>query len=630
MVPSQRYCTKCGAANQAQDAFCFACGQALQVPTASQQYTIAGSATNTSTGLLTPNLLLKQRYRILGPVGKGGFGAVYKAEDIQLGNRLLAVKEMGQSSLSQQEIMEAAENFKREAHILAALKHPNLPSIYDHFSEVGRWYLVMDFIEGETLEEHLTKEPEGHLSVEETLQIGIQLCIVLSYLHSRQPPIIFRDLKPANIMVTPEGHLYLIDFGIARHFKPGQTRDTIAFGSAGYAAPEQYGKAQTTARSDIYSLGATLHQLLTGIDPSHTPFQFTSLQLQSQPIPPGLEPLILQMLDMNESKRPASMIAVKQELQSISTQQTAGQVNIPQPGTLAQTVTRDASLLPQARTSPPGSHQQMGTPKIAASHYLKAKRYQEALAAFEQAIRLDPDDASIYNGKGLVLRELKRSQEALAAYERAIRLDPNYAEAYFNKGNVLDDLEHYEEALAAYEQAIRLDPNDADFYNNMGQVLYELRSYEEALAACEQAIRLDPDDAVANNTYGDVLSELGFYEEALAAYDQSIRLNPNNAAVHNDRGYVLDQLGHYKEALAACEQAIHLDSNFADAYFNKGIVLYQLKRYHEALESFDEAIQRDPDNEYLWQSKGNTLKRLRWSEEAHEAYERARQLGYHE
>src|SRR5712691_5803209 len=135
MVPSQRYCSKCGAANQAQDAFCFACGQALQVPTASQQYTIAGSATNTSTGLLTPNLLLKQRYRILGPVGKGGFGAVYKAEDIQLGNRLLAVKEMGQSSLSQQEIMEAAENFKREAHILAALKHPNLPSIYDHFSE---------------------------------------------------------------------------------------------------------------------------------------------------------------------------------------------------------------------------------------------------------------------------------------------------------------------------------------------------------------------------------------------------------------------------------------------------------------------------------------------------------------
>src|SRR5436190_15185225 len=120
MVPPQRYCTRCGAAHQAQDAFCFACGQALQVSTASQQYPIAGSATNTSTALLTPNILLKQRYRIIGLLGKGGFGAVYKTEDIQLGNRLLAVKEMGQSSLSQQEIMEAAENFKSEALLLAA------------------------------------------------------------------------------------------------------------------------------------------------------------------------------------------------------------------------------------------------------------------------------------------------------------------------------------------------------------------------------------------------------------------------------------------------------------------------------------------------------------------------------
>jgi serine/threonine protein kinase len=165
MVPSQRFCTKCGAANQAQDAFCFACGHPLQVTTTSQQYPIAASATNTSTGLLTPHLLLKQRYRIIGTVGKGGFGAVYKAEDIQLGNRLLAVKEMSQSSLNPQEITEAAVNLKREAHLLAALKHPNLPSIYEHFSEAGRWYLVMDFIEGETLEEHAKKDPQGHLSV---------------------------------------------------------------------------------------------------------------------------------------------------------------------------------------------------------------------------------------------------------------------------------------------------------------------------------------------------------------------------------------------------------------------------------------------------------------------------------
>src|SRR5438552_4155992 len=153
MVSSHRYCTACGAANEAYDAFCFACGRPLRATLPSQQYPVVGSANSAHTGLLTPHLLLKQRYRISSQVGKDGFSAVYKVEDIQFGNRLLAVKEMSQSGLSPQEIVEATDAFKREALLLAGLKHPHLPSIYDHFSEAGRWHLVMDFIEGETLDE---------------------------------------------------------------------------------------------------------------------------------------------------------------------------------------------------------------------------------------------------------------------------------------------------------------------------------------------------------------------------------------------------------------------------------------------------------------------------------------------
>ncbi len=332
--------------------------------------------------------------------------------------------------MSPQEIIEATENFKREALLLAGLTHPNLPSIYDHFSEAGRWYLVMDFIEGETLEERLNKEPEGRLSVEEAQRIGIQLCTVLGYLHGRQPPIIFRDLKPANIMMTPDGHLYLIDFGIARHFKPGQAKDTIAFGSPGYAAPEQYGKAQTTARSDIYSLGANLHQLLTGIDPSQTPFQFAPLQQQGRPTPPGLESLIMQMLEMNESKRPDSMITIKQQLQSIDAQLQTGQINALQAGISTQPGAAWYSPPPPTQTRSASAIQHPFVPKKAGSIYLNTKRYQEALLAFEQAIQLDPNDAVIYNGKGLALSNLNRYGEALAAYEQAIRLDPNITTPY--------------------------------------------------------------------------------------------------------------------------------------------------------------------------------------------------------
>ncbi|GAC1623280.1 MAG: hypothetical protein NVS4B7_14590 [Ktedonobacteraceae bacterium] len=249
-------------------------------------------------------------------------GAVYRAEDTHLGNRLVAVKEMRQSGMTPQEITEATNAFQSEAYMLAALQHPNLPSIYEHFYDVGleRWYLVMTFIEGDTLEDHLGKARSGHLPVKEVLDIGIQLCTVLGYLHTHQPPIIFRDLKPANVMLTNTGHLYLIDFGIARHFKVGQAKDTIVLGSPGYAAPEQHGKAQTSPGADIYSLGVTLHQLLTGNDPSQTPFRFARLRQYDQSIPPDFEILIMQMLDMDVNKRPPSMASVKQILQHAAQQ----------------------------------------------------------------------------------------------------------------------------------------------------------------------------------------------------------------------------------------------------------------------------------------------------------------------
>jgi serine/threonine protein kinase len=272
-------------------------------------------------------MTLNDRYHILEQVGQGGFGSVYKATDSNFGGRLVAIKEMEQKGLSPQEIAEAATGFKRETLMLANLRDPHLPRIYDHFSDSGRWYLVMDYIEGQTLDDYMQAFPRNpstgnrHLAVPEVLDIGFQLCDVLDYLHTRQPPIIFRDLKPANIMLTPEKHLYLIDFGIARHFKPGQIKDTIPLGSPGYAAPEQYGKVQTTPRADIYSLGVILHQLLTGDDPANTPFLLAPLSSGNDPALAKLALLVKRMTEMDERHRPASAAAVKDELQQIKTGQ---------------------------------------------------------------------------------------------------------------------------------------------------------------------------------------------------------------------------------------------------------------------------------------------------------------------
>ncbi len=326
------FCDQCGAANPPHARFCTVCGQPLRQRTVEQKSALDAPITFASLPALpvvpqesparTQNKLLKGRYRILTQVGSGGYGDVYKAADGEFGDRLVAIKEMSQKGLNPHETAEATEAFKREAFLLAGLTHPNLPSIYDYFTEHGRWYLVMSFIEGETLETYLGRAKGGYLPVEKVLQIGIQLAAVLSYLHTRRPPIIFRDLKPSNIMRTPDGGIYLIDFGIARHFKQGQTKDTIALGSPGYAAPEQYGRAQSTPQTDVYSLGATLHQLLTGSDPSHSPFSYVPLEL---PQYPQLSILVMCMLDMDTKKRPASMGNIRRELQRIATGRTHGQ-----------------------------------------------------------------------------------------------------------------------------------------------------------------------------------------------------------------------------------------------------------------------------------------------------------------
>ena len=320
--PLKRYCPACGAANeyaQGEDARCFACDAPLDL--APSTSIVAGER-------LAPGDLLQDRYRIVNQVGTGGYGAVYRAQDTQDGDKAVAIKAIHLRGLKPQEAIEATDTFNREVSLLTGLAHPNLPRVYDHFTDTAHWFLVMDFIEGETLEDyirHTTKT--GQMPLSEVVEIGIQLCTVLEYLHTRQPSIIFRDVKPANIMRMKRGHLYLIDFGIARRHKPGQRKDTIALGSPGYAAPEQYGRAQTTAQADIYSLGVTLHQFLTGHDPAETPFHLPKLDSFHLSLPPKLIALIERMLDLDASKRPESMAKVKQALQEVA----AAQMRAPDP-----------------------------------------------------------------------------------------------------------------------------------------------------------------------------------------------------------------------------------------------------------------------------------------------------------
>src|SRR6266700_1739076 len=302
MASEELFCEKCGAANAPLARFCQHCASPLPV--------------TQTTGALPEQTLLIGRYQLVSRIGQGGMGAVYKAIDTRIDDRFVAIKEMSKAGLPAAGLEEAEAAFEREARLLGKLLHPNLPRIHDHFTENDRSYLVMDFIDGETLEEYLDKRGHDPLPIERVLDWAEQLCDVLSYLHNHQPPIIFRDLKPANVMISESGHIFLIDFGIARLFKPGQSHDTVALGSPGYAAPEQYGKAQSTPRSDLYSLGALIHCLLTGDDPSERPFFFRPASQANPAVPPGIDALLRRMLEMDAGRRPASAQEVLQALRN--------------------------------------------------------------------------------------------------------------------------------------------------------------------------------------------------------------------------------------------------------------------------------------------------------------------------
>ncbi len=209
---------------------------------------------------------VRAEYRIIGLIGRGGMGAVYRA--LRLADRTIwALKEMRPpDDLSAEDLAENRRMFMQEAELLSKLSHPNLPVVADFFEHHGRPVLVMEFVPGQTLEDRV-RDANAPLLEQDVLRYGIQTAQVLHYLHTRTPPIIYRDLKPTNIMVTPDGVLKLIDFGVARTYKEKKSKDTVAMGSAGYAPPEQYGKGQTDARSDVYALGATLLHLMTALPP---------------------------------------------------------------------------------------------------------------------------------------------------------------------------------------------------------------------------------------------------------------------------------------------------------------------------------------------------------------------------
>jgi len=266
-------------------------------------------------GNLKTGSVLQERYLILGVLGIGGMGAVYQARDLRFPSvtKLVAVKEMINMVADPSMRTMIVRNFEREGNLLAALNHPAIPKIYDVFSGPEHSYLVMEYIDGKDLEAVLNNT-QGFLPVSLVVEWAIQLCDVLTYLHNQPEPIVFRDMKPSNVMLDQHENVRLIDFGIAKGFQAGQKGTMI--GTEGYSPPEQY-RGEAGPLGDLYALGATLHHLLTKRDPRlEPPFSFAERPLRKiyPEVPEQLEQIVNKSLAYNPGDRFLSAAVMKQSL----------------------------------------------------------------------------------------------------------------------------------------------------------------------------------------------------------------------------------------------------------------------------------------------------------------------------
>ncbi len=282
---------------------------------------------------LTAGKVLNSRYEIVRRIGGGGMGAVYLAKDRNLGDAPRAVKEMIESHLDDTQHEKAIADFKRESLLLTSLEHPSIPTVYDYFYDENseRFYLVMKFIPGSDLSSRLRKTPGGRIEEPTATEWGIQTADVLEYLHTRRQPIIYRDLKPANLMLDSNSNrIMLIDFGIARWVNKLE-KGVTAVGTMGYAPPELF-SGRADPRVDIYSLGATMFHLLTGSDPQDNPLLIFDFAKNPRPrqINPGLssemERILMRAVEYKPEHRFQSGAEMREVLSSHLEKLRSGQV----------------------------------------------------------------------------------------------------------------------------------------------------------------------------------------------------------------------------------------------------------------------------------------------------------------
>jgi len=610
--------------------------------------------------------VLNNRYAVIRGIASGGFGVVYIVRDLNLSGKYWALKEMHDEG-GVSEIME--KSFRGEAEILSSLEHPAIPAISDFFVEKEKLYLVMEYVKGDTLRKMLKNLKKGDFfSEDEVLSWALSLCDVLEYLHKRDEPVVFRDLKPDNIMITDEGNLKLIDFGIARVFQGPKAETTkYALLTEGYAPQEQWlGKAEP--RSDVYSLGATLYHLITGVHPRKVAPHFPSIESVNPGVSPLLGKIIFKAMEPKITERYETIREMKEELLKLSNYK-KGLVHMEKAGEYEhggdfynanfeymkalELQGENVTLL----TNIAGICEKMGFKGKAREYYRRALTIsgtQEEENKIRDNLRLlgdegDDEETIVSSGKTpAVTRSEEIEEKDLNTDGKSIAPDKKEEKKKGKKGfiqiaviTVLSFLiialvaytivwwycyfspsmrlsgegrdfyneQRYDKALECFEAAIELDCEYPMPWVGKGKVLIAMKRYEEALACFERALKLDHKEFDAWNGKGLVFLYQGNYKEAAYCFDRSLEFKPGWSEACNNKGLVLMAQEKNDDAIKYFDLAIKDDPEYGEALYNKALILKQKGNYPDAITLFDKALAGEAFDKKAgaWYNKGKIL-----------------------
>lgn len=599
---------------------------------------------------LAPGDTLASRYRLIRPLGEGGMGGVYLVEDLRDGGRWALKEVLDDASLPEDERQWARSHFDQEIALMRALSGQSggarIPTYHDDFTTGPNRYLVMEYIPGDTLEARI-EATKGPLPERDALRWMSAVLQTLDTFHRCTPPVIVRDLKPGNIILTPDGSARVIDLGIARTYKPGMATNTENLGTLAYASPEHHGHGQTDARSDVYSLGATMYHALTGREPQPLASPLPGALIRLNPaLTPRTEALIIRAMSLSPSARFQTASAMRAEVEAalaalpVSAAPRRAPTTRPAPRATPASAAPTPSLAPHtcprcghvnrpsarfcardgvplvpaavahvapgaaARPAPSARARSSASPahpvaSDGANHARRATeafvqgRYQQTIVHGRQALERGHTTTDLLVTLARAYDQVSRPLEAASAWERAAQIRPDTdtllgaATAWRAAGRLAD-------AQVALTRARQSAPDDAEISFQLGVVNMELGHLSQAEGDLREALALDPSSPRILTALGRLAIARGATDEAAGLFRQAIAADVSYGEAHAELGRVLLARRAFPEAIRELELARQHGVQSAEVYLALGMLYHATGRRQQAREALRQALAINP------------------------------------